>query len=212
LPALVLSSVYALGFLLLTGCSTSHPPTKPTPVGLNQPAPAPGSPGAFDASLSRSPDTLRVGEMILVEFSGVGDPPPQHTERIKMDGRITLPSIGSVEAAGKTRGELEQAIHDRYVPNYYRQLTVIVRNEGRFFYVKGQVKNPSQYQYLKEMTVLRAIAVAGDFTDFAKRTQVLVTRSDGRKITVNCIKAQRDDRLDIPIYPDDTIEVPRRYF
>ena len=149
---------------------------------------------------------------MVIEFSGVNDPPPRHEERIKMDGRITLPSIGAVEAAGKTRGELQDTIHNLYVPNYYRYLTVIVRNEGRFFYVKGQVRNPNQYPYIKEMTVLKAIAVAGDFTDFAKKTKVQVTRADGRKVTVNCIKAMRDDRLDLPIYPDDAIEVPRRYF
>ena len=214
LSALAFSSAGALGFLLLTGCSTNQPATKSASAGagLNQAAPVGGGVGSFENSLNQSPDSLRVGEMILVEFSGVSDPPPRHEERIKTDGRITLPSIGAVDAAGKTRGELEQAIHDRYVPNYYRQLTVIVRNEGRFFYVKGQVKSPNQYPYLKEMTLLRAIATAGDFTDFAKKTKVLVTRADGRKITVNCIKALRDDKLDIPIFPDDTIEVPRRYF
>lgn len=209
--ALVLSSVCALGFLLVTGCASQPPATKPAPAGLSH-GPGGSASGSSALATGQTPDSLRVGEMILVEYSGVGDPPPRHEERIKTDGRITLPSIGAIEAAGKTRGELEQAIHDRYVPNYYRQLTVIVRNEGRFYYVKGQVKAPNQYPYIKEMTVLRAIATAGDFTDFAKKTQVMVTRADGRKITVNCIKALRDDKLDIPIFPDDTIEVPRRYF
>jgi hypothetical protein len=41
---------------------------------------------------------------------------------------------------------------------------------------------------------------------------VLVTRSDGSKIHVNCLKAQNDHSLDVPIYPDDNIFVPRRYF
>ena len=66
--------------------------------------------------------------------------------------------------------------------------------------------------YLKEMTVLKAIATAGDFTDFAKKTKVQVTRADGRKINVNCVKAQRDPKLDVPVFPDDTVFVPRRYF
>jgi protein involved in polysaccharide export with SLBB domain len=150
--------------------------------------------------------------MLVVDFSGVSDPPLRHEERIKQDGRITLPNIGAVEAAGKSRGALEEEIHSRYVPNYYRQLTVIVRNEGRFFYVGGQVRNPNQYPYLKEMTVLKAIATAGDFTDFAKKTKVLLTRADGRKVTINCIKAQADPKLDVSLYPDDTVFVPRRYF
>jgi polysaccharide biosynthesis/export protein VpsN len=211
LPVFALRTLCAAGLLFLTGCGGPRSDSPAGAGGLTHATPVGGRSPA-EAALSQSPDTLRAGELILIEFSGVADPPPRHEERIKMDGRITLPSLGPVEAAGKTRGELEQTIHDRYVPNFYRQLTVTVRNEGRFFYVKGQVKNPNQFQYLKEMTVLRAIAAAGDFTDFAKKTQVLVTRADGRKITVNCLKAIRDNKLDIPIYPDDTIEVPRRYF
>jgi protein involved in polysaccharide export with SLBB domain len=183
------------------GASSGHPPMAGS-----------GGGGPSENPDAMRTDALRVGELLVIEYSGVSDPPPHHEERIKLNGKITLPSLGEVDAAGITRGELEQKIHDLYVPNYYRQLTVIVRNEGRFFYVGGQVKNPSQYPYLKEMTVLKAIATAGDFTDFAKKTKVLVTRADGRKIIVNCIKAQRDPRLDISIYPDDTIYVPRRYF
>lgn len=195
--------LFLVGALFLAGCATNHPTNS-----------VPAADGHRSASERpwENPDALRVGELIVIEFSGVSDPPPRHEERIKTDGHVTLPSIGPVQAAGLTRGALEKAIHDKYVPNYYRQLTVIVRNEGRFFYVKGQVNNPGQFPYLKEMTVLKAVAVAGDFTDFAKKTRVVVTRADGRKFTVNCIKAQGDSRLDLPIFPDDTIEVPRRYF
>lgn len=189
--------------LFFAGCATNQPTH---PVGT-----AEGNRGGTERPWE-NPDALRFGELLVIEFSGVSDPPPRHEERIKTDGHITLPSIGQVKAAGLTRGELEKAIHDKYVPNYFRQLTVIVRNEGRFFYVKGQVNNPGQFPYLKEMTVLKAVAVAGDFTDFAKKTRVLVTRADGRKFSVNCAKAQGDSRLDLPIFPDDTIEVPRRYF
>jgi polysaccharide biosynthesis/export protein VpsN len=188
--------------LILAGCATG------------------GSAGTSQATVGgkaadrpmEGPDALRVGELIVIEFSGVTDPPPRHEERIKIDGRITLPMVGSIQAAGKSRGELEEEIHKLYVPRFYQRLTVVLRNEGRFFYVKGQVNNPNQFAYYKEMTLLKAIAAAGDFTDFAKKTRVQVTRADGRKLTVNCIKALDDHKLDIPIYPDDTIEVPRRYF
>jgi polysaccharide export outer membrane protein len=211
-PVVWLSSAFLLAYILLgAGCSSdktaSIPPAGPGPRLGSGPGGGQKTPQILD-----DPDALRVGELLVVEFTGVQDPPVRHEERIKQDGRITLPSIGPVQAAGVTRGQLEEAIHEKYVPNYYKQLTVTVRNEGRYFYVGGQVKNPSQYPYLKEMTVLRAIANAGDFTDFAKKSDVKVTRSDGRQITINCIKAQRDPRLDVPIYPDDRIFVPRRYF
>lgn len=204
-PLLVLARrAFGLACLcLLVGCVTGGSSTGP---GVGDAA------GTKGSAPMESSDALRVGELLAVEFSGVADPPARHEERIKQDGQITLPSIGSVQAAGKTRGELEEEIHKRYVPDYYKQLTVIVRNEGRYFYVNGQVKNPNQFPYLKEMTVLKAIATAGDFNDFAKKQKVQVTRADGRKFIVNCIKAQRNPKLDLPIYPDDSVFVPRRYF
>ncbi|MFO1500362.1 MAG: polysaccharide biosynthesis/export family protein [Verrucomicrobiota bacterium] len=205
MPSLVRHLLGIACLLFLAGCATGGSAGSSTHPGAAQTAPG-------DRPLE-SVDALRVGEMLVIEFSGVGEPPARHEERIKIDGKITLPSIGTIQAAGRTRGELEDAIHKAYVPAYYRQLTVIVRNEGRFFYVNGQVKSPGQFPYIKEMTVLKAIAVAGDFTDFANKKQVLVTRgADGRKITVNCIKAQRDHTQDLYVYPDDTIEVKRRYF
>jgi polysaccharide export outer membrane protein len=199
-----IGSVCLAGLILLAGCASGGAGDS----GMVQVGP----PGSKLLSSNESSDALRVGEFILIEFSGVDNPPARHEERIKLDGRITLPSIGPIEAAGHTRGELEDIIRNLYVPRFYRQLTVIVRNEGRFFYVGGQVRNPNRYEYLREMTVLKAIATAGDFTDFAKKTKVLVTRADGRKLTVNCIKAIRDQKLDLPLYPDDSIFVPRRYF
>ena len=165
-----------------------------------------------------NPDALRVGELLVIEFSG-RERSAAPARGADQDGRPNHPAEhrGRWKLPAKPAGDLEDAIHNLYVPNYYRYLTVIVRNEGRFFYVKGQVRNPNQYPYIKEMTVLKAIAVAGDFTDFAKKTKVLVTRADGRKVTVNCIKAMRDDRSicrSIPTIPSrcraGTFESPDR--
>src|SRR5438270_2713505 len=44
-----------------------------------------------------SVDALRIGELILIEYSGNADPPARHEERIKTDGNVTLPSLGQVQ-------------------------------------------------------------------------------------------------------------------
>jgi polysaccharide export outer membrane protein len=151
--------------------------------------------------------------MLNIDFSGTAQPPiSKHEERIKDDGNIDLPYIGSIQAAGKTRGQLQDDILTAYVPKFYRRLTVVVKSESRFFYVEGQVKSAGRYPHLGEMTLLRCISAAGDFTDFAKRTKVTVTRASGEKITINCNDAQKHPEKDIPIYPDDHIFVPRRLF
>lgn len=160
-----------------------------------------------------STDLLRPNDAVIINFSGVLEPPPRVEDRINEDGFITLPLVGQVKAASLTRTVLQQAIHKLYVPKYYLRLNVSVNPDVRYFYVGGQVNRPLNYPYVGGMTVLKAIAAAGDFTDFAKKSRVQVTRAAGGKpIIVNCEKAQRNRELDLPVYPDDRIFVPRRYF
>ena len=130
--------------------------------------------------------------------------------RVREDGTITgLPMNQTIVAAGLKVGELEKKIRELYVPKYYKRMTVQVQVRQRMFTVGGYVRAPGRYPYMGEMTVLQAIRVAGDFNEFAKKTEVRVTRADGTVIIVNCKKALKDPRYDIPIYPGDDIYVPR---
>jgi len=155
---------------------------------------------------------FQVGDSVTVTFSGTSEQIPPHQESVKDDGTITLPYIGAVQALNKTPGELQKEIHDLYVPKYYRTLTVTVTSESQFFYVGGEVKLPNRYPYLSEITVLKAIQSAGDFTDFANRKKVRLTHANGQTEIVNCVKALDNPQLDRPVYPGDKIYVPRRFW
>ncbi len=155
---------------------------------------------------------FRVGDKVFINFSGTITPPPNHQESVKEDGTLTLPLIGNVEAAGLTAKELEESIHNKYVPDYYRRLTVTVLMQERHFWVSGEVKQPGMLPYLGETTVLKCITAAGDFTDFADERKVELTRANGQIYTVNCREAQKRPELDLPVYPGDRIEVKRRLF
>ncbi|MBI3191686.1 MAG: polysaccharide export protein [Pedosphaera parvula] len=161
---------------------------------------------------SAASDLLRKGDMVMITYSNIPTPPQPHQERIKDDGTITLPLIGSVVAEGKNPGQLQKVIQDAYVPKYYRNMVVTVRTEDRYFYVSGEVKLPNKYVYTPGVTVLKAVASAGGFTDFAARTKVEITRSTGEKIEIDCKKAQKKPKLDLSIYPDDRVFVPRRLY
>ena len=91
------------------------------------------------------------------------------------------------------------------------RLNVSVHAEGRYFYVDGYVKIPSRQPHQGELTVLKAIAAAGGFNEFANKKKVLLTRANKQQFTVDCVKALKDPRLDLPIYPGDKITVPQRY-
>jgi protein involved in polysaccharide export with SLBB domain len=157
-------------------------------------------------------NTFHVGDPITVSFtSQSGDPVsiPEHSESVREDGTITLLYIGAVKAEGKTAGQLQKEIHDLYVPKYYRELNVTVHGQALYFYVDGEVVNRGAKDYPGEMTIVKAISVAGGFTDFAKKTKVRLTRGTHTEI-INVSKAISDPRYDVAVYPGDKIFVKRR--
>jgi len=153
---------------------------------------------------------FHVGDNVIVTLSGLPTPIEPHQEPIKEDGTITMPDIGHVQAAGKTAGELQNEIYNLYVPKLYRHLTVTVVPGDRVYYVTGEVKQPGRQLYSGLMTVTKAITTAGDFTDFANHSVWLI-RANGQRIKVNCNKALRDSSKDLPVYPNDQIQVLRRW-
>ncbi len=189
--------------------------------GSAAPASAPPQAGARAApdgravgpgAVKTTSDLLRVGDSVNITLLDTPDPVAPMDVTIKEDGSITLPLLNQqVQAAGKTTGALEKDIWQSYVPGYYKHLTVIVRAQGQFYSVKGEVKSPNRYPYASATTVLKAIASAGDFTDFARKRRVKLLRSNGRIEIEDCVKALQDPkRLDLPVYPGDLINVNRR--
>src|SRR5579872_5889166 len=167
---------------------------------------------ASSSQAATNSDILRVGDSVTVTFSDLANPVLPYDELIKEeDGSITLMHNLKFKAVGKTAGQLQKEIHDRYVPDYYVNLTVSVKaGTSRFYYVGGEVKSENRMVYLDQMTVLRAISTAGGFTDYARKTKVQVTRANGEHFTVDCKKALRNPELDPPVYPGDKIYVPKR--
>lgn len=190
---------------------TSHSASTAVPPNAGPHTAAAPSPKG-SAQVNFDPDRLRPGEALLITFLDLPTPVPPFEGRIRADGTITLMQNQEFVAAGKTVGELEKEIRERYVPQFFQNLTVVVKPTERFFYVDGQVRMPSRQQYLGRITVLGAIAAAGGFTDFAQQKKVRIQRADGRVEIVNCEKAKEDPALDVPIYPGDKIFVPRKWW
>ena len=167
---------------------------------------AQGGPSAGDV------EALRAGDFLKITFQGPTNTQiPDHEERIPESGQITLRDIGKVDALGRTRVQLQDEIQKRYVPSIFKQLTVTIAPAERFFYVSGEVKKADRYPYLGGLTVSRAIAIGGDFSEFAKKSAVEVTRVDGRVDIADCKKAQKDPaKYDLRLYPGDKIHVPRK--
>jgi polysaccharide biosynthesis/export protein VpsN len=207
---LVLAGLFAVG--CKTGSSTKtflDPATDNAAAGNTVPVSSPGA-GSNDVTKLR----IRAGDSIVVTFSDLPKEPSviPYNERVKEDGTILLLQNLTFKAEGKTRTELEQEIHDAYVPKFFVRLTVSVRQERetQFYYVLGEVKMPGRQVYVSRLTVLGAIASAQGFTDFARQTKVKLTRADGHLFTINCKKARSNPTLDLEVLPGDKVDVPRR--
>jgi polysaccharide export outer membrane protein len=206
---LIASGLIAAG-LFLTGCSSTPSSLDGIPAAKTVQTDAPAT-GVLQPNTEVA--HFHVGETVNIIFSGTPDPTefPPHEETVKEDGNINLPLIGSVQALGKTAGELQKEIQDLYVPKYYVRLTVTVKPGDLIYYVKGEVKQPGREIYVGETSVTKAITSAGDFTDFASHKVTLI-RANGERLKVNVDKALENPTLDAKVYPGDQVYVPRRIF
>jgi len=183
--------------------------TPPAPA----PAPLPGDPHDLMPSGGIAGGKIAIGDTLTILFSDTppNAMPPLMLIKVGNEGSITLPLNVIIQALGKTPTELERAIRSAYVPAYFVNLSASVKAEERYFFVGGEVKLSGRQLYTSHsMTVLRAITTAGGFTDFAKKTKIEVRRANGGKTeNVNYYKALKDPRLDLPVFPNDQIIVPR---
>ena len=188
------------------------PAAAPAKVPVKTPVSKPAAVLAVTNSAGPEIEMLRVGDSLTITLTDTPTVIPPFDEKIKEDGTITLTLNQIFKADGKTRGDLEKEIRARYVPDYYKYMTVTVKQQEstRWYYVNGEVKSPARQIYNSRITMLKAIASAGGFTDFANKKKVKLTRVDGRTQTVNCVKALDTPSLDPEVYPGDTIHVPRR--
>jgi polysaccharide export outer membrane protein len=134
---------------------------------------------------------------------------------VRPDGRITLPVIGEMMAAGLTPQQLQKQIHDaatKYIndPN----VAVVVRTiNSRKVFVTGRVTTPGTYDLKQAVTVLQAIALAGGLTEYADAKNITVLRTRNGKTEVlkfNYRDVAKGKSLDqnVQLLPGDTIVVP----
>jgi polysaccharide export outer membrane protein len=135
---------------------------------------------------------------------------------VRSDGKISLPLVGEVQAAGLTPLKLEQAIAAK-LQNFISQpeVTVIVQQiNSQKYNVLGQVNRPGTFVITNSLTVLDAIAISGGFRDFAKQKAIYVLRqnSDGTQARLpfnykEVVKGKNPEQ-NVKIQPKDTIVVP----
>ncbi|MFH1154524.1 MAG: polysaccharide biosynthesis/export family protein [Pseudomonadota bacterium] len=134
---------------------------------------------------------------------------------VRLDGKITFPLLDDVQAEGMTTIDLKQLIEKRltkYVESPLVTVTVL-ETVSQKYYILGEVAKTGEYPLLKNMTVLQAFAVAGGFTEWASKSEILLVRKVNGKdnilrINYKDIIKGKDLSENIVIQADDTIIVP----
>ncbi|MEG8028210.1 polysaccharide biosynthesis/export family protein [Sphingomonas aerolata] len=140
---------------------------------------------------------------------------PDLTRELQVDasGRIAMPLIGAVDARGKTAAELGQAIEAALRGRYVRkpEVTVNIKSSvSQVVTIDGQVVEPGLYPVTNQMTLIRAIASAKGFSEFAKQDDVVILRTvNGRRMAglYNVAAIQRGAYEDPAIYANDVVVV-----
>jgi polysaccharide biosynthesis/export protein len=134
---------------------------------------------------------------------------------VRLDGRITLPLLGDVVAAGRTPSELSAELGRqlaRFVDAPMVTLGVAQATSARV-YVLGQVAQPGTFPLTGRTTVLQALALAGGLREFVKPDRILVIREEPglrAPLVVNYkrLEGGSDITQNIVLKPGDTILVP----
>jgi polysaccharide export outer membrane protein len=154
---------------------------------------------------------LRAGDSLTIALQGVPDP-STNSVQIDEQGRISLPYIGLLAAAGLSTSDLSQRIRETYVAKkIYTVVDVSVSVTERYIYVGGEVQRPGRIVWTPDLTVAKAIQSAGGFTLYAKETAVSLARENGSYL-IDVRLAQKTPAQDPRLVPGDSLQVARSPF
>ena len=159
---------------------------------------------------------IQAGRAIQITVSGV---PAEEKARfdpiypVSESGMINMPFIGPVRAAGLKADQLQATLQSLYKSNgIYRNPTFQVidsdakRIQEQVVVVGGQVRSPGPKPYNRNLTLWMAIQAAGGPTEFGSMKRVKLLRRGNMKQ----YDATKSQFMQIPLEPDDTIDIPQK--
>jgi polysaccharide biosynthesis/export protein VpsN len=162
--------------------------------------------GAVAAAEGDSKYRLGSGDVIDITVFGEDELTFQGI-RLTDAGTVSYPFVGEIRAAGKTVAELEKIVRNGLLGDYLIDPKISVRvTEYREFYVNGEVKSPGGYPFQPGLTVRKAVALAGGFTEWAAKNSIVVIREDDPERKPTKMK------LDSNIMPGDIITIDQSLF
>lgn len=184
-----LSAAFGLGLIVAAACSTG---------------PAMANPQASSGS---AVDSYRLGSGDEIKVTVFGETDLSGPLVVDGQGAITMPLIGPVEVKGLTLAETSKRIEAKLADGWIREPKVTAEmTKGRPYYILGEVNKAGEYPYTAGLTVMNAIAAAGDFTYRADKRKVMVTSAD------SAVEREVVLTPSTPVKPGDRIRIRERFF
>jgi polysaccharide biosynthesis/export protein VpsN len=184
------------------------PAPQPAQATATQPAanqPAAGQPASAQGA---STDGYILGINDRVRVLVFGEQSLSGEFLVDSTGRIAMPFIGEIQAAGLTRRQLEEALERKLSAEEILldpRVSVDFLNL-RPYYILGEVTRPGEYPYTQGLNVFNAVATAGGFTSLANQTRVMIKRQGEQSETEYSLMSP------ITVQPGDTIRVIKGAF
>jgi len=166
-------------------------------------------------TVSAQSDTYLIQPRDTVEIKIWRYPDLDTEVEVDQDGNINLPLLGKVPVAKLTPRQLEENLTRLWGRDYIKKPYVRVYIQKKKFFVLGEVKSPGAYKLEGRITILKAISMAGGFTDYAAKGGIYILRgsnSESKKIDINISRIEKGKTEDIGIEPGDIVTIPQSIF
>ena len=170
-----------------------------------------------NASGNGAPDAFRIGPEDVLHISVWKNDTITRTIPVRPDGKISLPLLSDVQAAGLTPTEL-QAVLVKRLADFIQPLpeVAVIVTEVHSYKVSviGEVARPGRFELKSWTTVSDILAIAGGFTPFASRSRIIILRSEGngiRRIPFDykkLVDSGGGEGISVYLHPGDTVLVP----
>jgi polysaccharide biosynthesis/export protein len=152
-------------------------------------------------------------DVLAIRFWGQNDMSAEVS--VRPDGRVTLPLLNDIQAAGLTPEQLRDILVEaaqKFVEDPNATVTVKQINSRKVF-ITGQVEKPGPYSLTGSTTVLQLIAMAGGLKEFADGKNISLMRADGVRQVIfefnyQEVLKRKNLQQNIELRPGDTIVVP----
>ncbi len=183
--------------LITSGCGTTAPS---------------GSTAALTGDGRIRSNTLSSGDVIGIGFPS--SPELNQTQKIRLDGKISLPMVGEITVAGKSPTQVQEELVVKYKEHLQDPKVVVsLISSVSVVYVNGEVRGGGKVILDRPMTVYEVIMESGGFSPIANPKKVILTRQENGKLVRRVFDMKSgNDSASVYVKPFDTLTVGQSWF